>query len=48
MNDIKSLVREDREAVLARDPAATSMAEVRLCYPDWWRSRATGGRMRCI
>lgn len=33
MNDIKSLVREDREAVLARDPAATSMAEVRLCYP---------------
>ncbi len=33
MNDWKALVREDREAVLARDPAAKSMAEVRLCYP---------------
>ena len=33
MNDWKTLVREDREAVLARDPAAKSMAEVRLCYP---------------
>ena len=29
----KALVREDREAVLARDPAAKSMAEIRLCYP---------------
>lgn len=29
----KALVREDREAVLTRDPAAKSMAEVRLCYP---------------
>ena len=33
MNDLKALVREDREAVLARDPAAKSMTEVRLCYP---------------
>lgn len=33
MNDWKTIVREDREAVLARDPAARSMAEVRLCYP---------------
>ncbi len=33
MSDWKTLVREDREAVLARDPAAKSMAEVRLCYP---------------
>ena len=30
MSDWKTLVREDREAVLARDPAAKSMAEVRL------------------
>ena len=37
MSDWKTLVREDREAVLARDPAAKSMAEVRLCYPGWWR-----------
>ncbi len=29
----RELVREDREAVLARDPAAKSMMEVRLCYP---------------
>jgi len=29
----KALVREDREAVLTRDPAAKSMMEVRLCYP---------------
>ncbi len=29
----KAMVREDREAVLARDPAARSMMEVRLCYP---------------
>lgn len=29
----KDLVREDMEAVLARDPAAKSMMEVRLCYP---------------
>ena len=29
----KTLVREDREAVLARDPAARSVMEVRLCYP---------------
>lgn len=29
----KTLVREDREAVLARDPAARSATEVRLCYP---------------
>lgn len=29
----KTLVREDREAVLARDPAAKSMWEIRLCYP---------------
>ena len=27
------MIREDREAVLARDPAARSMTEVRLCYP---------------
>lgn len=27
------MIREDREAVLARDPAAKSMTEVRLCYP---------------
>ena len=33
MGDWKTLVKEDREAVLARDPAAKSMAEVRLCYP---------------
>lgn len=33
MSDWKTLVKEDREAVLTRDPAATSMAEVRLCYP---------------
>ena len=33
MSDWKTLVREDREAVLARAPAAKSMAEVRLCYP---------------
>lgn len=33
MSDWKALVREDREAVLARDPAARSMSEVRLCYP---------------
>lgn len=26
-------MREDRDAVLARDPAARSRAEVRLCYP---------------
>ncbi len=31
--DVKAMVREDREAVMARDPAATSMMEVRLCYP---------------
>ena len=29
----KALIREDREAVLARDPAARSAMEVRLCYP---------------
>jgi len=33
MSDWKMLVREDREAIMARDPAAKSMAEVRLCYP---------------
>lgn len=33
MKDWKTLVKEDREAVLARDPAAKSMMEVRLCYP---------------
>ncbi len=33
MSNWKQLVREDREAVLARDPAARSMAEVRMCYP---------------
>lgn len=33
MSNWKTLVKEDREAVLARDPAARSMAEVRLCYP---------------
>ena len=33
MKHWKDLVREDREAVLARDPAAKSMTEVRLCYP---------------
>ncbi len=32
-SDWKEFVREDREAVLARDPAAKSMTEVRLCYP---------------
>lgn len=31
--DWKALIQEDREAVLARDPAAKSMMEVRLCYP---------------
>lgn len=29
----KALVKEDCAAVLARDPAAKSMAEVKLCYP---------------
>lgn len=33
MENWKTLVKEDCEAVLARDPAAKSMAEVRLCYP---------------
>ena len=33
MENWKILAREDREAVLARDPAARSMMEVRLCYP---------------
>ncbi len=33
MSDWRTLVKEDREAVLARDPAAKSMWEVRLCYP---------------
>lgn len=33
MNQWKALVKEDREAVLARDPAAKSTMEVRLCYP---------------
>lgn len=33
MSEWKTLVKEDREAVLARDPAAKSMLEVRLCYP---------------
>ena len=33
MNDWKRMVREDRQAVLERDPAAKSMLEVRLCYP---------------
>ncbi|MEG0740591.1 MAG: serine O-acetyltransferase [Clostridia bacterium] len=33
MKDWKALVREDREAVFARDPAAKSSMEVRLCYP---------------
>ena len=33
MENWKTLVREDREAIMARDPAAKSMAEVRLCYP---------------
>ena len=31
--DWRAMIREDREAVLARDPAARSMMEVRLCYP---------------
>ncbi len=29
----RTLVKEDCAAVLARDPAAKSMAEVKLCYP---------------
>ncbi|NCB04921.1 MAG: serine O-acetyltransferase [Clostridia bacterium] len=29
----RELIKEDREAVLARDPAAKSALEVRLCYP---------------
>ena len=33
MENWKELIREDREAVLARDPAAKSMMEVRMCYP---------------
>jgi len=33
MQNWKVLVKEDMEAILARDPAAKSMAEVRLCYP---------------
>ncbi len=33
MTNWKALVKEDREAVLQRDPAAKSMAEVMLCYP---------------
>ena len=33
MNDWKQWSREDREAVMARDPAAKSMTEVKLCYP---------------
>ena len=32
-NDWKTLVREDREAVLARDPAAKSKLEIMLNYP---------------
>lgn len=33
MQNWKALVKEDMEAILARDPAAKSKAEVRLCYP---------------
>ena len=33
MTHWRELVKEDREAVLQRDPAAKSMAEVMLCYP---------------
>ena len=33
MADWKTLVKEDMEAIYARDPAARSMLEVRLCYP---------------
>ena len=40
MSDWKTLVKEDRQAVLARDPAAKSMAEVRLCYPGLAALRA--------
>ncbi|MDD3411277.1 MAG: serine O-acetyltransferase [Eubacteriales bacterium] len=29
----RAMIREDREAVMARDPAAKSNLEVRLCYP---------------
>ena len=29
----RALIREDEQAVLARDPAARSLREVRLCYP---------------
>lgn len=33
MSDWKEIIREDEQAVLARDPAAKSLMEVRLCYP---------------
>lgn len=33
MNEWKQIIREDEQAVLARDPAAKSLLEVRLCYP---------------
>ena len=33
MSNWKAMIREDEEAVLARDPAAKSLTEVRLCYP---------------
>ncbi|NLO84691.1 MAG: serine O-acetyltransferase [Clostridiales bacterium] len=33
MSHWKTLVKEDREAVFSRDPAAKSMTEVKLCYP---------------
>lgn len=33
MSDWKTWVKEDYEMVLARDPAAKSMTEVKLCYP---------------
>ena len=33
MSNWKAMIREDEQAVLARDPAAKSLTEVRLCYP---------------
>ena len=33
MENWRKLIKEDRETVLARDPAAKSMTEVKLCYP---------------
>ncbi len=36
----RAMLREDREAVMARDPAAKTALEVRLCYPGLQALRA--------